>query len=599
MRGVLVSTGIAVWLSAACAVPACAAAPAAATRVQVLALAAARMPASDLARWVTRQGAIAFTPSPQFLAQLARVEGRYDTDKRGLAQTLRTMRRAPPTAPSNATIIALLESGGALEHGPTFVFQKDYRAAQADFRRAHQAAPKNPWLRLPLGLVLGERGRQSRSLRQFQLAAGALPESAFARTRLGETLARGGQLGNAVAELRAAVKLDPDSLLARGRLASVLLAQHQAQAALRELRRGLQLEPNSASLHNSVGVVLFESGDIKGGLSELRKAVALGSRDPGLFTDLSTVLTQAGHGKAAAAALRQGLQRDPGSLRLGYANCEALINSKQMGQAEVALRQLLSRYPGFAQAHSELGYVLRKSHHVHAAISEYRTAIRLMPNFAGAHFDLAVALYLSGQHRASYLEMVKAFELAPANSTVRTGFERVPERYRRLAAPLHEVSRPALPQTATPPSDVLYFLDSQHHLLRPLEEQIPVVGASRRLFGGVQIKLTLVGEHSPVVLPASGRLEFVVRPGGGINLHFVFLRLHSGGGMRRLNHWSKPGENSKREGPLKFETRAQIQNRPRGATLTLVVPYRLVPGEYAFTAASDGGFVAFCFGVRP
>jgi Flp pilus assembly protein TadD len=568
------------------------------TRVDVMGLLAGGAPADDVARAVQRND-ISFNPTPEFLKLVDRAEVSVDTGKANLAKALASAKVTSSAAAGSASETEVLDdlARGAeqvvKEYPPT---TKAWAGAEQEYRKALKLDPTNPALHFALASALVAEGKFGAALPDAREAMKAMPNLGVVHVLLAGCLAGSGNAAAGMPELRTAVQVDPESDFSRGALARALMASRDFNGAVEVLREGIKAQPNDPVLHDSLGTVFFEHGDLANAIDEFRRALGLGSQDPQLHEDLAVALRRQGDLKGAIAEFQAAIKLDENLFQAHYLLAEALIDRRDFRRARSQLQEVILLRPDYALAHSELGYVLRHQGDLDGAVAEYRQAIKLEPSLAIAHADLATALWKKGDHEGAYRETLAAHELAPNNPAISAQFDRLPERYKRLATQPPEMAKPPMAPLGDPPKpDFVYYLDSQSNSLLPLEAEVPTLGGKAGPFRTTGY-LTVIGERSPVRLKVGSKWNFVIRAATpGQKLNFRLERFRSKGGSRTFSFGTKVviTSNPKKPGLLNFTSTSY-----RKSSIELAIPYDLVPGEYGFFVSADtGGFEVFCFGV--
>jgi Flp pilus assembly protein TadD len=569
-------------------------------KVQILGLIAAGASGGEVASLVRRDG-IDFVVSPEFMTMLKQPGTPIGTEWEDLVKALASAQvSAGGESPSadEESVLVHLSRGAAFERGSTGT-KPNWAQAEKEFRAALGLEPANPFLHLALAWALTGESKSGLALPEAREAINALPDLAVAHDILALALGGNGDTAASTAELRKAVGLDADPVFSRSLMARSLMNNHDAAGAADVLRQGLSTYPDNASLHDSLGTVLFEEGKVEEAISEFHKALELGSADPELRIDLAAALRRSRDVNGAIAEIRDAIRLDPKNYWYHYMLAESLIDTRQVQEAMSELNEVILLRPDYAPAYSERGYVLVRQHHVDEAIQQYREAIRLDPKFASAHSNLGSAFWRKHDNKDGYKEILIAHELAPNDPNITMQFDKLPEKWKRMATQPAGILKPASAPMGEPPKpDFVYYVDEQTKSLVPLEAEMPTVGGKAGPFR-TTVYSSVIGERSVVRLTAGSKWDFLVRPEGTTQkLNFRLERFNSKGGTRTVSFGKKVEitSNPEKPGLLKFNA------SPHGkSSIQLSIPYSLVPGEYGFfVSASGGGFAMFCFGVdRP
>jgi eukaryotic-like serine/threonine-protein kinase len=276
------------------------------------------------------------------------LKGRYAADKRtdqSLSQAIDFYRRALDRAPDYARAWAGMADGYALQavygHAPPrdlmprareaatraldlddrlseahaalacaqAIYEWDWAAAEASYRKAHSFDPQNARPRHGYAVYcLMPSGRFDDALEQLEAAHELDPLSPVMATSLGLPLFYGHRFGEAAGAFRSALDLDPGFGFAHYFLGKALLHQGRHDAALEALEEADRLMNHSAESTAALAHARAVVGDRDGarqGLEELRLRGDEGYVSPGL---LAQVLVGMEREEEALDALRDALE---------------------------------------------------------------------------------------------------------------------------------------------------------------------------------------------------------------------------------------------------------------------------------------------------
>jgi TolB-like protein/Tfp pilus assembly protein PilF len=154
----------------------------------------------------------------------------------------------------------LAEAHTSLGYG-TMIYDWDWTAAEASFRRAIAAKPNYPTGHQWYADFLLGRGRLEQGLREMQRAYALDPLSLIIGTELGWAYNLVGRTDDAEAQLRRTLALDPNYAHASFNLGLVLLRKEQYAEAIRELRRAIELGGDYDPLNGALVAAYARSGD--------------------------------------------------------------------------------------------------------------------------------------------------------------------------------------------------------------------------------------------------------------------------------------------------------------------------------------------------
>jgi len=150
--------------------------------------------------------------------------------------------------------------------GYSFKTEKNYPAAEAEFRRALELRP---------GLVT-------------------------AHNNLGDALRKRGEVAGAEEEYRAAIALDPDYAEAQGNLGIVMALTGRPDSAFDRFVRARALNPNLAPAHINIGTAFMQRGELDSALVSFWTAVRLEPSRPESYLNLSRLYSSLGKPDSAA-----------------------------------------------------------------------------------------------------------------------------------------------------------------------------------------------------------------------------------------------------------------------------------------------------------
>ncbi len=130
-----------------------------------------------------------------------------------------------------------LAEGHALMGWIQMTHDRDWRGAEASYRRALEIAPGNAGVLRRASALAANSGRIDEAIALGRQAVEQDPLSAPAYSNLGAALNISGRLGEAEAAFRKALELAPERAVTRGLLSLVLLAQGRGEEALTDALR--------------------------------------------------------------------------------------------------------------------------------------------------------------------------------------------------------------------------------------------------------------------------------------------------------------------------------------------------------------------------
>ena len=202
------------------------------------------------------------------------------------------------------------EAHTSLAYG-TMIYDWDWPAAEASFRRAIAANPNYPTGHHWYADFLAGRGRLEESLREMQRAHALDPLSRIIGAELGWVYYLMGRNDEAEAQLRRTLALDPNYAHGRLNLGLVFLAEGRYAEAIEELRRAIELGGDYDPLNAALVFAYARSGDRATALRLLGELTERSKRGEfGPFA-LAIAYTGLGETQRAIEALHRAIdQRD-------------------------------------------------------------------------------------------------------------------------------------------------------------------------------------------------------------------------------------------------------------------------------------------------
>ena len=245
-------------------------------------------------------------------------------------------------------LLALAMFFFAAADGVSLYQQRQFAAAEAEFRRILAIRPGDAQSRLYLARTLVELGRVPEALKEIEraLAGQADPEIQF----------QAGSIVRDLAEQRFAdlKRLAPDSAAVRELAARQFEQQGNLPEALREYRAAIAKEPGRLGLHYEAGNILWRMRQLDAATEELRAELV---RSPH-------------HGMA--------------NLRLG----QVFLAGNDAAQAAAFLEHGVDAMPESADAHRELGKAYRGLGRTADARTQWEAVAKTRPDDDQVHYLL-------------------------------------------------------------------------------------------------------------------------------------------------------------------------------------------------------------------
>lgn len=178
--------------------------------------------------------------------------------------------------------------------------------AEALFRQAAKAAPRDPRPLSALGDVALARGELDKGIELYRKALKLAPEVAELGSNLLAALRRAGRLAEAEKAGRALLRRHPKHVPILGNLGLVLADLGRLEEARRLYEQALALDPDSAELLTNLGNVLRDLGESESALTWFDRALALKPRQPEILYLKATLLERLSRLEEAETVLEQG-----------------------------------------------------------------------------------------------------------------------------------------------------------------------------------------------------------------------------------------------------------------------------------------------------
>lgn len=274
------------------------------------------------------------------------------------------------------------EASPEVERGESLLARGEAEQAEAAFRRAIEADPRDVRAHLDLGLALEMQERFADAEAAYRAALEIDPEFAEALNNLGVLLRDQERLEEAVEMLRRAVRARPSFASAHLNLGLALEEAGAIEEAMASYRRVIQLAPREPTSRIQLGLLLLERGERDQALIELRRAASAAAGQPAMLSALGNGLRRAGDPQMAVRVLRDAIEasegRAPPAVHAELAL--ALFAADHREEAERALRELLRRSPDYATAHYLLANMLASRRAYREAAAAYQAYLRAEPN---------------------------------------------------------------------------------------------------------------------------------------------------------------------------------------------------------------------------
>ena len=299
-------------------------------------------------------------------------------------------------------------------------------AAIAEYRKAIQLRPGDPYLRYEFARQLALCGRAEEAVREYDLAHAAggtesannsdgAPFHLFA----GALLHKQGKPAAAQAEFRRALLLAEDEPSVQWLVASFFHTGAKPDEEIDALRERIRTHPSEIFATSRLGGVFRSLGKLDQEIAVYGEAIGRNPRSPQLHGLLGSALRA--QGKRAQAErelteeismLRAVLKENAAELTVRERLAEVLIDGGRWNEALEELRQVLAIDP-IRNPFSDLGDESYSKGRIERAIALYREAVRLKPTDAYIRNELGYYELELGEVDSALEELGKAVRIGP------------------------------------------------------------------------------------------------------------------------------------------------------------------------------------------
>lgn len=233
--------------------------------------------------------------------------------------------------------------------------------AEADLRKAVEAAPFHWSARSQLGHLLKTDGRQEEAVEVFE------------------------QLLHIQAG-------DPGTLSSIG----TILVDTDPVAAIPYLEEACRLAPGQKTYLTTLGTAYLKVGRLNESESAFRRSIELDSEEPSVQNNLGIVLTHRGKFDEAISVLRDLLRKSPGFFKARNNLAIALAESGDLQAAEKEVRKLLTEHPDFTDGWLTLSAICDRGGRINQVYEALEKAAATAPDRFDVKIRLAMAAAMSG-----------------------------------------------------------------------------------------------------------------------------------------------------------------------------------------------------------
>ena len=196
--------------------------------------------------------------------------------------------------------------------GVSFGQQKDWKSAEASFRRSIDLDSNYTDAHYNLGVTLGKQGKTADAISAYQKAVSLNPDFAEAYTNLGVVLYEQDNLEEAISAFQKAIGLDPNLVEAYSNLGGALAKQGKTADAISAFQKAISLNPNYAEVYFNLGTTfLYTQGKTADAISAFRKAISLNPKYAEAYGNLGTALYEQENLEEAISAFQKAILLNP------------------------------------------------------------------------------------------------------------------------------------------------------------------------------------------------------------------------------------------------------------------------------------------------
>jgi tetratricopeptide (TPR) repeat protein len=263
----------------------------------------------------------------------------------------------------------------------------NYAQAIPEYRKALQLRPRDPRIRLNLGLAYYKLGQISEAAAEFSVLHAAQPadhqvillladcwlrqgedrkviglltpvedqpqDSPAIAYLLGTALLRDKQIARGQ-QMIDRVMRDGDSAEARLLLGTAKLNAREFEAAIADFEKAAQLNPHLPEVHSYLGRTHIEIGDTAAARLDFQKELELNPNDFESNLNLGALLKQEQDYEGARKLLDQALRVRPGDLRTRFQIASVNLAASRLDDARAGLEAIVKQAPQFVEAHIAL-----------------------------------------------------------------------------------------------------------------------------------------------------------------------------------------------------------------------------------------------------
>jgi tetratricopeptide (TPR) repeat protein len=235
-----------------------------------------------------------------------------------------------------------------VEKGNQLFAQRQYSAAENEYRQAIQINPEFADAQYRLGLVQMQEGYPTAARQSLARAVELDPKNLDARLRLGELQVSATEYTDARQQAEAVLEMDRKNAGAHRLLGQVALHQMQYIAAETELKQAISFDPHDPQTYEVLGLAQLLDAEYGAAEKSFQTAVDIKPDDPQTYINLGNFYRGQNRADRAEEVLRQGITRAQKAVELPVALATLYAETNRLPEAKRVLAQLEadnSRYP--------------------------------------------------------------------------------------------------------------------------------------------------------------------------------------------------------------------------------------------------------------
>jgi tetratricopeptide (TPR) repeat protein len=252
----------------------------------------------------------------------------------------------------------------------------------------------------------------------FNKAIQIAPKSSLGYSALGGWLFKSGKLQAAQKYYELALDRDPNQAGALNGLVAVFLNLNQSAKAQKRVQQQVEKVPNNDAFLALLGGLQAANKDFAGADESLQKAVLLNGNNIGAVLLLSNIERAQGSIDKALATAYRSIEQNPKSAAANFLAGSLEDSRGEWQKAEALYQQALQVEPNYAPAANNLAYGMLEHHeNSDVALSWAQIARQKMPDSASAADTLAWIYYQKGIYSIAANLLQEALQKSPDNAT--------------------------------------------------------------------------------------------------------------------------------------------------------------------------------------